>query len=163
MRGGLSCMHRMNEEQLDDELVPVVVRNSGRSPRLVQGHRNLQKSTGRESEGIYQNLRFSRNLRDYSWFCEILLDSEEFCQILRDSAGFWGILRDSARICGIMWVSLGIPQNPKPICIKRGLSVWCDLVKTLNTRQAPLWAHVITLLLPSYLLASLLMFLTICK
>ena len=35
-------MHRMNEEQLDDELVPVVLRNSGRSPRLVQGHRNLQ-------------------------------------------------------------------------------------------------------------------------
>ena len=45
-------MHRMNEEQLDDELVPVVLRNSGRSPRLVQGQRNLQKSAGRESAGI---------------------------------------------------------------------------------------------------------------
>ena len=75
MREGLSCMHRMNEEQLDDELVPVVVRNSGRSPRLVQGHRNGQKSAVMESEGICWNLR------DSAGFFQILWDSKGFCGI----------------------------------------------------------------------------------
>ena len=55
---GLSCMHRMNEEQLDDELVPVVVRNSGQSPRLVQKKNRVTGICGnlRESAGINGNL-----------------------------------------------------------------------------------------------------------